>query len=122
MARWRAVGLGGILLAGCSHVIREPEPPAPAADPATIETTVFLIGDAGAPHDQEPVLIALEQQVTEAPGTKLIVFLGDNIYPMGLPDTGAAGREGASTQLGALWAGGTCTLPRTIFFPANHDW
>jgi hypothetical protein len=122
MARWRAVGLGGMLLAGCSHVIREPDPPAPAADPATIETTVFLIGDAGAPHDQEPVLIALEQQVTAAPGAKLIVYLGDNIYPMGLPDTGTAGRDGAEKQLLAQMAVGTTTQTRTIFVPGNHDW
>ncbi len=121
-ARWRVVGLAGMLLAGCSHVIREPEPPAPAADPAAIETTVFLIGDAGAPHDQEPVLIALERQVTEAPGAKLIVFLGDNIYPMGLPDTGATGRDGAEKQLLAQMAVGMRTQTRTIFIPGNHDW
>ena len=111
-----------VLLAGCSRVIREPEAPAPAVAPEEIETTLFLIGDAGAPHDEEPVLIALERLVTEAPAAKLIVYLGDNIYPMGLPDTGATGRDGAEKQLLAQVAVGTRTQTRTIFIPGNHDW
>lgn len=117
-----ALTLALLLLAGCSRVVREPEPPAPAATTDQIETTLFLIGDAGAPQDEEPVLIALERQVTEAPAAKLIVYLGDNIYPTGLPDTGAVGREGAEKQLLAQIGVGTRTQTRTIFIPGNHDW
>ena len=109
-------------LTACSQVIREPEPPAPAVDPAGIETTLFLIGDAGAPHEDEPVLAALERMVLEAPAAKLIVYLGDNIYPMGLPDTGTTGRENAEKQLLPQIAVATRTETRTIFVPGNHDW
>lgn len=120
--RWVAT-VSLLLLAGCSRVIREPEPPAPAVAPDDIETTVFLIGDAGEPHgDEEPVLLALEREVTEAPAARLIVYLGDNIYPMGLPDTGATGRDGAEKQLLAQIGVGYRTQTRTIFVPGNHDW
>lgn len=123
MIRRRATALALLLLAACSRIIREPEPPAPEVDRAGIETSLFLIGDAGAPHDGEPVLAALEQQVSEADSAgRMIVFLGDNIYPMGLPDTGAAGRDGAEEQLLAQIAVGVRTRTPTYFVPGNHDW
>ncbi|HLS46900.1 MAG TPA: metallophosphoesterase, partial [Gemmatimonadales bacterium] len=53
---------------------------------------------------------------------KLIVYLGDNIYPMGLPDTGTTGRENAEKQLLPQIAVATRTETRTIFVPGNHDW
>ncbi|HEX6643645.1 MAG TPA: metallophosphoesterase [Gemmatimonadales bacterium] len=112
-----------VLATACSRVIREPEAPAAAADPAAIETSLFLIGDAGEPHsDGEPVLAALERQVTEAPARKAIIYLGDNIYPTGLPDTGAAGRETAERQLLMQIEVGVRTQTPTIFIPGNHDW
>jgi hypothetical protein len=112
-----------VLSAGCSRVIREPEPLAPAVEPSAIETSLFLIGDAGAPNnDGEPVLAALERQVSEAPARKAIVFLGDNIYPTGLPDTGASGRDQAERQLLAQIEVGVRTGTPTYFVPGNHDW
>lgn len=92
----------------------------PAA--ADVETTVFLIGDAGVPGvEREPVFEALiaEASMLVSP---VIVFLGDNIYPAGMPREDAAGRMEAERRLGAqidavLRGGG-----RGIFVPGNHDW
>ncbi|HEU5049720.1 MAG TPA: metallophosphoesterase [Gemmatimonadales bacterium] len=120
--RWRRLLPAIVALAACSRVIREPEPPVLAVNPASVETTLFLIGDAGSPHEGEPVLAALERQVSEAPGERLILFLGDNIYPMGLPDTGATGREHAEKQLLPQIQVATRTRTRTWFIPGNHDW
>lgn len=99
-------------------------PPVAAAPEADIDVTLFLIGDAGAPAappDSEPVLVALQAAAATAPHP-LIVFLGDNLYPRGLPDPGSPERPEAERrleeQVGVLRATGA----RGIFVPGNHDW
>jgi hypothetical protein len=64
-----------------------------AAD--SIAADLWLIGDAGLPNPAgEPVLRALTAEIRRAePGLALVVFLGDNIYPNGLPDSRARGRR-----------------------------
>lgn len=93
-----------------------------AVPPEQVDVTLFLIGDAGAPaRDSEPVLVALR---TEAAGAThpFVVFLGDNIYPHGLPDSAHADRREAerrlAAQLAVLDEGGA----RGLFVPGNHDW
>src|SRR2546430_6390947 len=52
----------------------------------------------------------------------VIVFLGDNVYPDGMPDSTAPGRAAAervlTQQLRVLQASGA----RGFFVPGNHDW
>jgi hypothetical protein len=60
----------------------------------------------------------MEQQ----PERSVAVFLGDNIYPLGLPDTAADDRAEMERRLmeqidAVLESGG-----RGIFVPGNHDW
>src|SRR4051794_6754912 len=49
---------------------------------------VFLIGDAGAPTltKQEPNLKLLESELIKAGKDSVVFFLGDNIYPYGMPE------------------------------------
>ena len=104
---------------------RTPELPplAEPANPEQIETTVYLIGDAGAPSEEdEPVLVALTEAVRDAKGERLIVFLGDNIYPRGLPDSTAPDREEMERRIRAQIDVATETRVRTYFVPGNHDW
>jgi len=71
-----------------------------------VDVTLFFIGDAGAPAappDSEPVLVALRAAVATAP-RPVVVFLGDNVYPRGLPDSADAGRPEAERRLGAQLA------------------
>jgi hypothetical protein len=88
-----------------------------------VEATLFLIGDAGAPAPGgEPVLHALTQALGTAAGERVVVFLGDNVYPRGLPDSAAPDRPEMERRLGAqvdvvLRAGA-----RGVFAPGNHDW
>ncbi len=110
------------LAAGCARAVRPTPPPVPAAAPQEIESTLFLIGDAGSPAEDEPVLAALELMVRETAEPKYIVYLGDNIYPRGLPDSGAIGREEAERRLDAQIAVGVRTETTTWFIPGNHDW
>lgn len=118
---WRAV-LAAIGLAaayGCAT-------PAPAADPApplpAVETRLYLIGDAGAPAPNDPVLKALSGQLEADPARSLVVFLGDNIYPAGLPPEGAPGRREAARRLNAQIDAVRDAGAQGVFVPGNHDW
>jgi hypothetical protein len=101
-----------------------PAPPAPSAPPDQIDVTLFLIGDAGAPAPpprSEPVLAALRAAVATSP-SPVIVYLGDNLYPRGLPDSTAAGRREAERRLDEQLRVTRETGVRTFFVPGNHDW
>ena len=98
-------------------------PPPGDIAPTEIETTLFLIGDAGEPNprNREPVLDSLHAQASVAPGRSVVVFLGDNVYPAGIPAEGAAewadARRRLAAQVRAVPVGA-----RGIFVPGNHDW
>jgi len=116
--RFGIVALG--LVAACAGAGPSSVPrPAPNA----VELTMFLIGDAGAPAPGgEPVLKALSAELAKAPGQRVVVFLGDNVYPRGLPDSAAPDRtemeRRLDTQVDVVKAAGA----RGIFVPGNHDW
>jgi Calcineurin-like phosphoesterase len=92
-------------------------------EPQEIETTLFLIGDAGEPDPRHPALAldSLRRQAAEAPGRSIIVFLGDNVYPNGIPLdstlTWPDARRRLESQINAVPPG-----VRGIFLPGNHDW
>ncbi|HYU53372.1 MAG TPA: hypothetical protein VEK37_10525, partial [Gemmatimonadaceae bacterium] len=103
---------------GCHHRVSLQEIPA-----AEIETTLFLIGDAGEadPRQVGSPLDSLEAQVAAAPQRSIVVFLGDNVYPAGMPSEGAAEWADARRRLDAE----VRSVPpgaRGIFLPGNHDW
>ncbi len=94
-----------------------------AAQPDSVALDLLLIGDAGLPAPGgEPVLKALGQVVSWDPKRTFVVFLGDNIYPAGMPDSAGAYRAEAeriiNTQIDALRSAGV----RGLFVPGNHDW
>lgn len=90
----------------------------------SIAVDLWLIGDAGLPKPGgEPVLQALTRAIRAAgPERALVVFLGDNIYPKGLPAPTERGRaEGErimDAQIDAVREAGV----QAVFVPGNHDW
>ena len=71
-----------------------PMAPMTAAD--SVETTLFLLGDAGDPGlPGRTSLDGLRNAARGALGHVIVAFLGDNAYPNGLPDTVSAGRAEA---------------------------
>jgi hypothetical protein len=97
--------------------------PLPELPPEAIATTLYLIGDAGKPDSTgEPVLEALQRDLAARNSDRVVVFLGDNVYPRGLPPPGQPGRHDAErslrTQIGAI----TAHAARGYFVPGNHDW
>jgi hypothetical protein len=88
------------------------------------DVTLFLIGDAGAPSPPgDPVLIALTREARAAHARhRVVVFLGDNIYPRGLPDSLDPGRAQAVQRIDAQLYVRKGSGARVIFVPGNHDW
>lgn len=89
--------------------------------PEQIAATVFLIGDAGAPAvGGEPVLEALRSQLAGHPPATLVLYLGDNVYPRGLPDSADPSFPEAARRLRAQLEV-AADVPM-LFIPGNHDW
>src|SRR5690349_24491683 len=85
--------------------------------------TVFFIGDAGEPFvELSPIGKVLRQKVSQTQSPSAVLYLGDNVYPKGLPSIGAPTRaEGENTlKVQASWIAGLNT--QGIFIPGNHDW
>lgn len=93
----------------------------PAAEP---EYSLFLIGDAGKPASdrQEPTFKILQAAMQQRGEQSMAIFLGDNIYPYGLPDSDEAdyteSRRRILEQVKILdnYPG------KAVFVPGNHDW
>lgn len=106
------------VLSGCARRVQVKD-----LEPQEIETTLFLIGDTGEPDPRvyPRVLDSLKRQAAEAPGRAIIVFLGDNVYPSGVPVdstlTWPDARRRLEVQIDAVPDGAT-----GIFIPGNHDW
>lgn len=112
------------LACGSARAVDMAAPSVALAPASQIDATLFLVGDAGAPAappDSEPVLVALREAAAAVP-SPVIVFLGDNVYPRGMPDSGAAGRPEAERRLSAQLAVLHATGARGLFVPGNHDW
>lgn len=110
-----------VALSGCAgRVIPPPVPPLP---PAGIVTSIFLLGDAGtAEHEPDPNLMELVRQAKDSPRGSLIVFLGDNLYPSGLPAEGDPAREEGERRLEVQLDVARQSQRRAVFVAGNHDW
>jgi len=118
MRAWLA---GAGLVAACAGA--RAAAPAPIAGDARVEATLFLIGDAGAPAAKgEPVIHALAEALGNARGDRVVVFLGDNVYPRGLPDSSAPDRPEMERRLRVQVDVISAAGARGLFVPGNHDW
>ena len=85
---------------------------------------VFLVGDGGAPQfdGDDPVFNLLNSMTVNISKNSAVVFLGDNLYPAGLPDSLDPKRsyyeKRLTTQLDAI----KDSKARIVFVPGNHDW
>jgi len=109
-----------LVLAACAmHVLPQGVPPIPLEERSV---SLFLIGDAGKPRAGDRVLGELAAQGAAAPRGSTIVFLGDNLYPRGLPPAGDPERaemeRRLDIQLDAVKRSGL----HAVFVPGNHDW
>lgn len=85
---------------------------------------LYLIGDTGVPskHTQGSSFRLLKEQIKNAGDRSAVVFLGDHVYPSGMPDTSAMGREKAEDILKRQLIALEEFEGRILFIPGNHDW
>lgn len=86
--------------------------------------TLFFIGDAGEPlpEGQELNFSILTRQASVHPSSNTIFFLGDNVYPKGLPDVRHAERSEMERRLNEQIAIVERSRAFGVFIPGNHDW
>ncbi len=90
-----------------------------------IETRFYLLGDAGVANSEKGgEAIKAFQKLIANDDTKddYAIFLGDNIYPHGLPSEGEKGRDEAEKQLDVQINSVKNFKGKTLFIPGNHDW
>ncbi|WP_223550620.1 metallophosphoesterase [Aestuariivivens sp. NBU2969] len=90
-----------------------------------VERTFYLIGDAGlSPMGGMSFALSAFNQYIQNKNTErdYVLFLGDNIYPHGLPKKNKKGRAEAENALQAQARSLKGFKGNTIFIPGNHDW
>ena len=90
-----------------------------------IDKTFYLIGDAGlSPQNGLSEGLKAFQDYISDKDTKgdYTVFLGDNIYPSGLPGKNHKNRASAENALNAQIKAVDNFKGKSIFIPGNHDW
>lgn len=87
--------------------------------------TLYLIGDAGKPYSKtgQRALPLLSTKLADTQGKKGVVFLGDNIYPVGLP----AKDKLKKREKGLKYLNAQIDVVRdstidAFFIAGNHDW
>jgi len=107
----------------CATGVHPVTPPASLPALEEIAASLILIGDAGAPNPRgEPVLQALRSNILERDVETVVVFLGDLLYPRGLPELGSVDRAEGERRLAALGDVVLDTKARAFMLPGNHDW
>ncbi|RVT77388.1 metallophosphoesterase [Flavobacterium sufflavum] len=94
-------------------------------DTTKIAHRLFLIGDAGNADEEnaKKVLSALKEQLSQSDKNATLLFLGDNIYPKGMPDEkDKAAYDIALEKIKLQLALSKDFKGKTIFIPGNHDW
>lgn len=96
-----------------------------ATDSSKIVHTFYLIGDAGNADEKkaQQTLGLLEERLAQSNKNSTLLFLGDNIYPKGLPNTDQPNeRSIAENKLTSQLKLSKNFKGNTIFIPGNHDW
>ncbi|MBT8236993.1 MAG: metallophosphoesterase, partial [Bacteroidia bacterium] len=99
--------------------------PQPDTNPeAGVLHTFYLIGDAGNSPigTQSSALKAMGDALKTSDKNTTVLFLGDNVYPDGLPKKNEEEREFAEHQLNVQTAIVKDIAGKAIFIPGNHDW
>lgn len=93
-------------------------------NPKTRSHTFYLIGDAGNADEPEAksILSLFEERLAKADTASTLIFLGDNIYPAGMPNNGNPLRSQAEEKIRLQLELSKKFKGKTIFIPGNHDW
>ena len=88
--------------------------------------SLFLIGDTGEIHEETKghnyVLDAMSAHIKQTEGATSLVYLGDNIYPAGLPVKDDPARAHSENIIDVQIELANIINGSTYFIPGNHDW
>jgi hypothetical protein len=91
--------------------------------PDTINQRIFLIGDAGEMNGEtHPVIQWLKKNVDWNDERNTVIFLGDNVYPLGLPLEGEPSYPHSKAILDDQISLVKGKKAKAFFIPGNHDW
>ncbi|MGJ8684281.1 MAG: metallophosphoesterase [Nonlabens sp.] len=115
------------ILAGCASYKKQYREESQEVFPENqeVQKTFYLIGDAGISplNGKSNGLLALEQHIkNQNTEDSHLIFLGDNIYPTGMPSKDDDFRATAENHLNAQIDVAQQFKGKTIFIPGNHDW
>ncbi|WP_238554922.1 metallophosphoesterase [Chryseobacterium sp. P1-3] len=85
---------------------------------------IFLIGDAGNADEAQAqkTLHLLKNKLDSADSNSMLIFLGDNIYPNGMPEEKDKGYILAKQKLEDQLNITKNFKGKTVMIPGNHDW
>ena len=91
---------------------------------AELDHSIYLIGDTGNAKEGEtiPLFPFLKQELIQASENSSIIFLGDNIYPVGMPPKTDETRPLAEHKLNTQIDMVKDFKGKIMFIPGNHDW
>lgn len=94
-------------------------------DKGDVDYTFYLVGDAGNADEinSEQALKPLKSQLDEASKNSMLLFLGDNVYPVGM----SADKDSEAYKEAAKILENQLKITKdykgkTIVIPGNHDW
>ncbi|MGI8951805.1 MAG: BamA/TamA family outer membrane protein [Chitinophagaceae bacterium] len=88
----------------------------------SIQARIVLIGDAGSlKNGRHPVVDAVRNTI-KFDSLTTILFLGDNLYPLGLPDDSYPNYIKQKSILDSQIVIAKNTPTKVYFIPGNHDW
>ena len=88
----------------------------------TLQSRIILVGDAGAlVNGRSAVIDAIKSQMKLDKKTT-VLFLGDNLYDIGLPDIYHRGYNEAKAALDSQVTVARGTDANVVIIPGNHDW
>ncbi|HEY0354707.1 MAG TPA: metallophosphoesterase, partial [Flavisolibacter sp.] len=94
-----------------------------AQEPDTINQRIFLVGDAGELQGtSHPVVDWLKKNIDWNDERNTVLFLGDNIYPYGLPLEGDPTYDVSRAILDYQINLVKGKKAKAYFIPGNHDW
>ena len=93
-------------------------------DASTQVYQVFLVGDGGGGLREGSLttMDALSSRLAQAGPEAAVVFLGDNLYCCGMPDSAASNRAFSERRIRLQLDAVKDFGGRIVFVPGNHDW
>lgn len=87
-----------------------------------LQARIILIGDAGALTNGRNAVVEAARKTVPFDENTFVLYLGDNLYKVGLPDNTLPTYDIAKAPLDSQIHVARSTQTKVFFIPGNHDW